>query len=554
MKRVGLHTKFAVLFVGITVVLLVLNIAWRSYVQQEQAEREMLETTQVLATEMDAIWEFMEINQYQFKQNEDGTYNLYCVVAAKAVSRMFTVKSGDYIIHYTNLTTRKPDDSPDEFEKRALEALHADPGLKAYYSLEKNEGGSQVFRYVEPLYITESCLECHGDPRGELDIMGYPKEGQKIGDIAGAASIIMPADAYVENNRTNIIQESIIFVVFILCGLATIFWSISRLVTVPVRKLEGVAQQIEKHEFEVSLDDIGDRDEMQDLAAHFDAMAKQLQSLYAGLEAEVGMRTEELAQSNEILQEQRRELESMNLKLQEDNRYKSDFLAIMSHEIRTPLTSILAFADIWARSNAPRNKDEEKIMKEMRGNSQILLAMVNNILEMAKVEAGRAELVPEPVDMADLLNAVRGSTGFLAEKKNVTLTTRIDRDVPVVFIDSEKVRRILENLVSNAIKFTDEQGAVDMDVTYDPAGQRLTLTVTDDGCGIKDEDVAFIFDRFVQGKGSSTYRHGGSGLGLAVVKELAELHGGSVEVKTVFGQGSTFTVTIAARATTMEEL
>jgi signal transduction histidine kinase len=225
----------------------------------------------------------------------------------------------------------------------------------------------------------------------------------------------------------------------------------------------------------------------------------------------------------------------------------------MSHEIRTPLTSILAFADIWTRSNAPRDKDEEKIMKEMQGNSQILLAMVNNILEMAKIEAGRQDVVLEPIDIADLMNAVKGSTGFLAEKKNVTLKTTIKRDVPVVFIDSEKVRRILENLISNAIKFVDEQGIVEVDISYDSAKEHLILAVADDGCGIKEEDVAFIFDRFVQSRDSLTYQHGGSGLGLAVVKELAEMHGGTVEVETTFGQGSTFTVTIAAKATNMEE-
>jgi signal transduction histidine kinase len=460
-KQISLRVKFAVLFVAVALVLLVGNFFWRSYILQTQAEHEMLQTTQVLAEEMDAIWDFMEINQGQFIRHKDGTYNLYCVVAAKAVSRIFTTNNtDDFIIHYTNLTTRKPDDAPDDFETQALNALHADPRLNAYYSLEVDADGARVFRFVEPLYITDSCLECHGDPKGEVDVMGYPKEGLKEGDIAGAVSIIMPADTYLSNINSSLLQENLLFVVLILAGLAVIFFSIAKLVT-----------------------------------------------------------------------EQRRELESINIRLVEDNRYKSDFLTIMSHEIRTPLTSILAFADIWARTNKPRNAEEESIMKEMRVNSQILLAMINNILEMARVEAGRSELTLEPVEIPDLLAAVRDSMGFLAEKKRVRIGVDIARSMPVVFIDAEKVRRILENLISNAIKFVGEQGAVEVITWYIYETKQLVLVVRDNGCGIKEEDRPFIFDRFVQGQGHSSIHHsGGSGLGLAVVKELAELHGGSVEL------------------------
>jgi signal transduction histidine kinase len=550
-RQINLRVKFAVLFVAVALVLLVGNFFWRSYVLEAQAEREMLQSTKVLAEEMDAIWDFMEINQGQFVRHQDGTYNLYCVVAAKAVSRIFTTNNADdYIIHYTNLTTRKPDDAPDAFEVEALEALHADPGLESYYSLETDEGGSRVFRYVEPLYITDSCLECHGSPEGELDIMGYPKEGLKDGDIAGAASIIMPADTYVRNIQNSLIQESLLFVALILAGLVVIFFSIAKLVTSPMKRLEGAAQQIEQHDFDVSLNGIGDRDEMQDLASHFRSMAEQLQHLYDGLGAEVETRTTQLEQTNRILEEQRRELETVNTRLEEENRYKSDFLAIMSHEIRTPLTSILAFADIWARSNTPRNAEEESIMKEMRVNSQILLAMVNNILEMARVEAGRAELALEPVEVPDLLAVVRGSMGFLAEKKQVRINVDIARDVPVVFIDAEKVRRILENLISNAIKFVDEQGIIDVRVWYGYEQRELVLVVKDNGCGIRDEDRPFIFERFVQGRERGAHHSGGSGLGLAVVKELAELHGGNVELDCAEGEskgeGCTFTVRLAA--------
>lgn len=541
MRFVSLKTKFAVLFILVAAVLLGVNTMWRIYVQNEQAEREMLETTQVLATEMDAIWEFMEINQNQFTKNEDGTYSLYCVVAAKVVAKLFTNKSDGTIIHYTNLQTRKDDDSPDEFEEIALEALQGDPDAKAYYALVAQEDGSRVFRYVEPLYIGESCLECHGEPAGELDVMGYPKEGLKEGDIAGAASIIMPADTYMENIQANLIQETLMFLLLILCGLGVVFGGISKLVTRPVRQLEEAALHLEEAKFDIDVDGGGVPDEITDLGKRFESMAGQLKSVYEGLESEVESRTAQVIQSNEVLDRQRQELETMNRMLQKDNQLQSDFLAMMSHEIRTPLTSILAFADIWANTNVPRNEGEEKIMEEMRVNSKVLLSMVNNMLDLARVEAGKSDLVLDPVDVADVLNAAERSLAFLAEKKAAIIELSIVRGMPVVMADQEKLRRIVENLASNAIKFIGVGGRVVVTASYCDEKSLLTIAVADDGCGIAEDDMSSIFDRFVRGsvtkQGSS-----GSGLGLALVSELVDLCKGTIAVESEVGQGSIFTV------------
>lgn len=540
-RFVSLKVKFAVLFVLVAVLLLCFNTAWRLHVQNEQAEREMLETTQVLATEMDAIWDFMEINQSQFTKKEDGTYSLYCVVAAKVVAKLFTSKSDGVVVHYTNLHTRKDDDTPDGFEVRALEALHADPELSAYYELTTQADGSPAFRYVEPLYITESCLECHGDPAGELDAMGYPKEGLKEGDIAGAASIIMPAKTYMDNIRTNLIQETLLFLLLILCGLGVIFWGISKLVTRPVGQLEGAAASLEEGEFDVRVDAATVPDEITGLGRRFESMAEQLKNVYVGLESEVESRSAQIIKSNEVLERQRCELEAMNEMLQKDNRLKSDFLAMMSHELRTPLTSILAFADLWSNTNTPRNDDEEKIMEEMKANSQVLLSMVNNMLDLARMETGTPELMLEPVDVADVLHAVRRGMHFLAEKKGVAVTVEVNRSVPVILGDQEKLRRIVENLVSNAIKYAHAGGEVRVSAAYSCDEHLLIMSVSDDGCGIAEADQASIFERFVRGSAQKAGASG-SGLGLALVRELVELYEGTIAVSSAVGCGSTFTV------------
>lgn len=546
LRFVGLRMKLAVLFVIIAAVLLALYMTWNTSVQQEQAEREMLESTRMLVAEMDAVWDFMERNQTQFIRNENGTYNLYCVVAAKAVASIFTKNNDGFVVHYTNLSTRKPDDSPDDFERLALEELQTNPDLGAYYALTEDASGAVVFRYIEPLYIQESCLDCHGEPAGEIDEMGYPKEGKKVGDLAGAASIIMPASTYMDGIRESTLSETLVFSLFVVCGLGVIFWSISRMVTSPVRRLELAAKEIEQHKFDIDLRGVGQRDEIGDLAVSFTEMARQLKSLYEGLEAEVDLRTAQIRESNEILEEQRGRLESMNLMLQKDNQLKSDFLAMVSHEIRTPLTSILAFVDIWERTSAPRNANEEKIMNEMRASSQILLSMVNNILGMARAEAGKLELSLEPLDVADLLYDIKGNLSFLANKKGLLLDVSLQRDIPVLVSDAEKLRRILENLISNAIKYTPEGGSISVRVTYGFLGGCLVLAVCDDGCGIKEEDTPFIFDRFA--RGSENADRGGSGLGLALVKEYVGLLGGEIRVESALGVGSSFTVCIPAEA------
>ena len=134
MKRVGLRLKFAVLFIMVVTVVLGAAGLWSALSQQKQAEKEMLEKAQVLAQEMDAVWTFFETNQHQFKTDERGNYELYCVVAAKSVSKFFTAET-DYTIHYTNVTTRRQSDAPDEFEAAALDAFLADPTLEEYYGI-----------------------------------------------------------------------------------------------------------------------------------------------------------------------------------------------------------------------------------------------------------------------------------------------------------------------------------------------------------------------------------------------------------------------------------
>ena len=246
-------------------------------------------------------------------------------------------------------------------------------------------------------------------------------------------------------------------------------------------------------------------------------MASRLSSLYGNLESEVDERTMQLSAANEELERQRRHVEEVNDKLKREYQYKSDFLTIVSHELRTPLTSILAFTDLMADSVPRADELVRKQLEEIDKNGRILLEMVDNVLETARIQAGSERLNLELVDLSDVVGMVEASSLSLAAKKRIALATRVAGDVPLILSDWEKVRRILVNLVSNAIKFTPEEGS-----------------------------VSVIFERFAQENMSTVRRYGGSGLGLSLVKDLAAMLGGAVSLESRVGEGSVFRVVLPA--------
>lgn len=230
-----------------------------------------------------------------------------------------------------------------------------------------------------------------------------------------------------------------------------------------------------------------------------------------------------------------------NTRLEEDNAAKTDFLTLVSHELKTPLSSIIAFADIWQSSEKERPPDEQYLVEEVRDNSKVLLGMVNNIIDMARVESGKYKTSAEEVDIVDIMNAVKATADPLAIKKGISLWFEAMTGIPIVLTDWEAARKILTNLVGNALKFTDAGGSVTVSAKTDDSGT-LTVEVSDTGCGIAQEDLALIFDRF--GQASSTHPEGeqGSGLGLSLSRQLAAMIGATLEVTSQPGEGSTFSL------------
>ena len=295
-------------------------------------------------------------------------------------------------------------------------------------------------------------------------------------------------------------------------------WVLARGVTRPIEALQRAAEQLERGE-STRVEVVG-RDEVAGLGRTFNRMAEQILR-----------REEALAQAR--------------INAESANRAKSDFLANMSHEIRTPLNGILGMAQVMSREDADGRHQAR--LGVIRDSGEALLAVLNSILDLAKIEAGHLEIESHPFELADVVAAACDPFGVLAREKGLGFAVRIDPAAAGPRIgDPLRLRQVLSNLCSNAVKFT-ETGSVTISVSGGPAGVRFA--VTDTGVGIARERWDEVFAKFSQVDSSSTRKFGGTGLGLAICRELVSLMGGTLALDSEPGRGSTFSFELALART-----
>jgi PAS domain S-box-containing protein len=226
------------------------------------------------------------------------------------------------------------------------------------------------------------------------------------------------------------------------------------------------------------------------------------------------------------------------------NQAKSAFLARMSHEIRTPMNAIIGFADVLRRGFAESEAERQEYLETIHSSGQHLLDLINDILDLSKIEAGRMQIELTRCSPHDIIHEVATVLRVRARQKNITLDCAWESKVPQSIVtDSTRLRQILTNLVGNAIKFT-ETGGVRIVARLDESRHKLIIAVSDTGIGMTGESMRSLFQPFMQADTSITRRFGGTGLGLAISRQLAEALGGALTVESIYGQGSTFTVTI----------
>lgn len=251
-----------------------------------------------------------------------------------------------------------------------------------------------------------------------------------------------------------------------------------------------------------------------------------------------------------------RELEAANEKLKEADRVKSEFVATISHELRTPLNSIIGFTKLILNEiDGPLNELQRTDLTAIYTSSQHLLSLVNDVLDFSKIAAGKMKLHKEMLDFSEIVVGVMSTTLALVGDKDIELIEEVEENLPTVYADRVRIRQVILNLMSNAVKFT-EGGSITLrakriteEVGLD--GQRRSMpfilcSVTDTGIGIAEEDIPIVFEEFRQLDGSSARQAEGTGLGLPISKRLVEMHGGRLWVESKVGMGSTFSFTLPA--------
>jgi signal transduction histidine kinase/CheY-like chemotaxis protein len=229
-------------------------------------------------------------------------------------------------------------------------------------------------------------------------------------------------------------------------------------------------------------------------------------------------------------------------RLKEVDRLKSQFLANMSHELRTPLNSIIGFSRVILKGiDGPITDQQRQDLEAIFNSGQHLLGLINDILDISKIEAGKMELSFEPTDLGEIIRGVMSTAIALVKDKPIELQQSVPASLPTIIADSRRVRQVLLNLVSNAAKFTD-QGFIRVEARVD--GDFVTISVSDSGIGIPPEKLPRIFEAFTQVDASPSRKYGGTGLGLTISKSFVELHGGRIWVESEMGKGSTFTFTL----------
>jgi two-component system, NarL family, sensor histidine kinase BarA len=499
----SLERKCRFLFGAGVLVLLTLSLGLYAYLTERIAYAQAIETCRMLVTP--ALMEkHMPLLQAKERVPEEG----------RPLQEVFSLIGKETQHHF--MTERHFEDSYESnlFKEFSQNESKTEDSRPRY--------GDQVLLYYAPIRLSRECMSCHQELAKKRGV-AMPAEDS----VYALARIRMPTKSIeegVHSNRALLLATALVTAFLIMLG----SWIIVRYIIVkPVKHLKEVSDAISAGELNVR-SEIQTGDEFEDLSHAFNRMLRNLVSMqdqWRKVNADLDRKVDELAQAN--------------MALYESNRLKSDFLATMSHELRTPLNSILGFSDVLTSGDNLSDK-QQRWVGNIRSSGQKLLALINDILDLAKIEAGKMHVRVEDFNLHDICDGLLNMFRPLAEKKNIDLRGQFDPAIPTMRQDVTKLQQILENLLSNAVKFTPEGGRVLLQADAD--ARHVILTVSDTGVGIAPEEQELVFQKFRQSGNPLTREHAGTGLGLSIVRELCKLLGGEITLVSELGRGSTFTV------------
>jgi signal transduction histidine kinase/CheY-like chemotaxis protein len=412
-------------------------------------------------------------------------------------------------------------------------------GLEPQKPFEDTISGKKYLVSLSPIMNNQECYHCHGSSRKVLGSMVVKVSAERIYATVAA-----------QRNRTLILT---LFGLSFVVGM--IYIIVNRFIRRPVRNLEKKAKLFADGDMSVSVD-IKTEDEIGVLGKSFNYMVGSVSSFSKRLEEEVRRKSSLLDERTRLLTL----LEAANRDLRELDKLKSTFLANMSHELRTPMNSIIGYTDLLLDGvDGTVNEEQGKSLRKISTNARHLLQLINDVLDISKIESGKMKLSTEEIDFKDMVDTVIPTFEPLLKEKGLTLSVDINKDLPSMYGDEDKVKQILINLLSNAIKFT-EKGTITISAHLSERGIQpgeppvfAEICVEDSGIGIKEEDINKVFDKFVQVDLTTVRQYEGTGLGLSIARGLVALHKGMIWVTSKLNEGSKFCFTIPLNQDVLEK-
>ncbi len=425
--------------------------------------------------------------------------------------------------------------------KAALETLNEllKTGIEPESAFEEDVSGERYLVSFYPILNQKGCHHCHGSSRKVIGSMAIRISAERVYATVAA-----------QRNRTLILTFFGISL-----AITIIYLIVNKLIRRPVENLAEKAHRFALGDMSVSID-IKREDEIGVLGETFNYMVGSVSSSSKKLEEEIKRKTALLDERARLITL----LERANRQLRELDQLKSSFLANMSHELRTPMNAIIGYTDLLVDGiDGPINEEQEKSLKKIAGNSRHLLQLINDVLDISKIESGKIKLETKEFDLKWLIESVIPTFEPLLKEKDLTVTDKIDGALGLVYGDEDTIRQVLINVLSNAIKFT-HQGEITITARPSERGVEpgeppifAEVCVEDTGIGIKEEDLGTIFDKFVQVDLTTVRQYEGTGLGLSIARGLVALHKGMMWATSKYGEGSKFYFTIPLNKEMLEK-
>jgi len=466
--------------------------------------------------------------------------------AYKSVSELDIV-TYDYLLHREERMEHQWNIKHDSLGE-ILDGLAEEEGLKSIRADYATLGN--LFSQITANYEERQKYIQEGASQEKIDAAIELEERLVAQLLITSHSIITDASKLAEGAHTEATEAqrvaanlTVILMIVLAIAITTSALIIARSISKPLDELTKGAEIIGKGDLEHKVG-VRSKDELGQLAAAFNNMTGSLKTITASRD-ELDREVTERKKAEEDVKRYAEQLEQANIRLQEVDRLKSVFLASMSHELRTPLNSIIGFSGIILQGMTGEvNEEQRKQLTMVKNSANHLLSLINDVLDISKIEAGKVELSLGEFSLDGVVREVVEPLSLTASEKGLEVLTEVPEGI-ALFSDKRRIKQVLMNLVSNAVKFT-EQGSVKIAARV-PGDDNLEVRVIDTGIGIKKEDMDKLFQPFQQIDVSLTKKHEGTGLGLHLTKRLVTLLRGDISAKSQYGRGSEFTFTMPLR-------